>query len=338
MTDIKFGFHLSTEEHGPTDLVRYAQQGEASGFDFATISDHFHPWLDSQGQSPFAWSVLGALAQATTNLQIGTAVTCPFMRYRPDIIAQAAATTEVMMPGRFFLGLGTGENLNEHIIGEHWPSIAFRREMLEESVDVMRALWSGNLTSHHGKYFTVEDARIYTMPDNPPPIFIAASGPHSAEAAGRIGDGLITISPDTKLLEKFDRAGGKGKPRYCQMTMCWAKDMATARKTAYQYWRTSAVPGPLHPNLPLPRDFDAISKLSNEESLAKKIPMGPDPETFIEKVQERIDAGFDHVFLHQIGHDQQGFFEFVSREVLPHVRRELAGTGSRSAQQRAASD
>ncbi|MGA7671666.1 MAG: TIGR03557 family F420-dependent LLM class oxidoreductase [Nitrolancea sp.] len=336
MTDIKFGFHLSTEEHPPADLVRYAQQGEASGFDFATMSDHFHPWLDSQGQSPFAWSVLGAVAQATTNLQVGTAVTCPIMRYRPEIIAQAAATTEVMMPGRFFLGLGTGENLNEHITGDHWPRVPQRREMLEEAVDVIRALWSGDLTSHHGKYYTVEDARIYTMPDDAPPIFIAASGPRSAELAGRIGDGLITIAPKPKLLEEFENAGGKGKPSYCQMTMCWAKDMATARKTAYKYWRTSVVPGPLHPNLPLPSDFDAISKLSNEESLAGKIPMGPDPETYVKKIRERIDAGFDHVFLHQIGHEQDGFFEFISREVLPHVRRDLAGAGS--ARHRAASD
>ncbi len=338
MTDIKFGFHLSTEEHGPVDLVRYAQQGEASGFDFATMSDHFHPWLDSQGQSPFAWSVLGAVAQATTNLEVGTAVTCPIMRYRPEMVAQAAATMASMMPGRFFLGLGTGENLNEHVTGEHWPRVPQRREMLEESIEIIRSLWSGEFTNHHGKYFTVEDARIYTLPIDPPPLFIAAAGSHSAELAGRIGDGLITISPNPNLLQEFDNAGGKGKPRYGQMTLCWANDMATARKTAFRYWRTSVVPGPLHPNLRLPSDFDQISKLANEESLVGKVPMGPDAEMYVSRIQEYIDTGFDHIFLHQIGHDQDGFFEFMSREVLPHVRRDLAGTGVGSAKHRAASD
>jgi coenzyme F420-dependent glucose-6-phosphate dehydrogenase len=325
MTDIKFGVHLSTEEHPPSDLVRFAQQAEAAGFEFATMSDHFHPWLDAQGQSPFAWSVLGAVAQATSKLRVGTAVTCPIMRYRPEIIAQAAATVETMMPGRFFLGLGTGENLNEHILGRHWPPIAMRREMMIEAIDIIRALWRGEQTSHHGEYFVVEDARIYTMPDNPPPIYIAAAGPHSAEAAGRYGDGLITISPKPELLEIFDDEGGRGKPHYGQLTMCWAKDMATARKTAFKYWRTSLVPGPLHPNLPLPSDFDQISKLGTEDELAKKVPMGPDPETYISRLQKYVEAGFDYIFLHQIGHDQAGFFDFVTREVLPHVK-QLAGT------------
>ncbi len=330
MAAITFGFHLSTEEHPPADLIRYAQQAEASGFEFATISDHFHPWLDDQGQSPFVWSVLGALSQATTNLRIGTAVTCPIIRYRPELIAQAAATTEVMMPGRFFLGLGTGENLNEHIVGRHWPPIAFRRAMLAEAVDVIRALWSGKLTSHHGKYYTVEDARIYTMPEDPPPIFIASAGPRSAETAGRIGDGLITIAPEPDLLKRFDAAGGKGKPRYCQMTMCWAKDMDTAKKTAYKYWRTSSVPGSLHPNLPLPGDFDQISQLSSADSLVKKIPMGPDPETYVSRLHKYVDAGFDNIFLHQIGHDQDGFFDFFSREIRPRIERELASVRAAS--------
>ena len=334
MSAITFGYHLSTEEHPPADLIRFAQEAEASGFEFATISDHFHPWLDSQGQSPFVWSVLGALAQATTNLRIGTAVTCPIMRYRPELIAQAAATVEVMMPGRFFLGVGTGENLNEHIVGEHWPPIARRQKMLEEAVDVIRALWSGELTSHHGQYFTLEDARLYTMPDNPPPLYVGASGPQSAQIAGRIGDGLITVAPKKEIVDAFDKAGGKGKPRFCQMTMCWAKDMETAKKTAFEFWRTSTVPGPLHPYLALPKYFDAISQLSTPEELAKQIPMGPDPETYVKQIRTRVDAGFNQIFLHQIGHDQHGFFDFASREIMPRVERAFDSQSS----QRAASD
>ena len=333
MSAITFGYHLSTEEHSPVDLVRFAQEAEASGFEFSTMSDHFHPWLDSQGQSPFAWSVLGAVAQATTNLRVGTAVTCPIRRYRPELIAQAAATMEMLMPGRFFLGVGTGENLNEHITGEHWPPIEHRQRMLEEAVDIIRALWSGELTSHHGEYFTVEDARLYTMPDDPPPLYVGAAGPQSAEIAGRIGDGLITTSPKKSVLQAFEKGGGKGKPSYCQMTMCWADNMETAKKTAFEFWRTSTVPGPLHPYLALPKYFDAISKLSTPDELAKHIPMGPDPETYISSIKKHLEAGFDQISFHQIGRDQRGFFDFVSREVMPRVERELGDN-----QQRAASD
>ena len=328
MAAITLGYHLSTEEHPPVDLVRYAQMAESAGFNFATISDHFHPWLDQQGQSPFAWSVLGAVAQATTSLHVGTAVTCPIMRYRPEIVAQAAATVATMMPGRFFLGLGTGENLNEHILGRHWPPIAMRQEMLIESVDIIRALWRGDWTSHHGKHFTVEDARLYTMPDDPPPIYIAAVGPKSGKIAARVGDGLISTSPQSGLVEAFDDAGGRGKPHYGQMSICWARDMATARRTAYSSWRTQVVPGSLHANLPLPRDFDQISQLGSEDEVAKKIPLGPDPETYVSRIQQYAEAGFDHLFVHQIGPDQEGFFDFFSREVMPKIERQPSGASA----------
>jgi len=325
---ITLGYHLSTEEHPPADLVRYARMAEDAGFEFVTMSDHFHPWLDSQGQSPFAWSVLGAVAQATTTLQLGTGVTCPIMRYRPEIIAQAAATVASLAPGRFFLGIGTGENLNEHILARHWPPIATRQEMLEEAVDIIRALWRGEWTSHHGQHFTVEDARIYTMPDAPPPIYMAALGPQSAEIAGRIADGFISTSPKAELVKAFEAAGGQGKPRYGQMSACWAKDMATARKNAYASWRTEVVPGPLHANLALPDEFDQISQLGSEDDVAKKIPLGPDPETYLSSIQKYIDAGFDHLFLHQIGHEQEGFFDFISREVMPKIGRQPAAAGA----------
>jgi len=330
LATVTLGYHLSTEEHPPADLVRYAQIAESTGLSFATMSDHFHPWLDQQGQSPFAWSVLGAVAQATTKLQVGTAVTCPFMRYRPEIVAQAAATVAALAPGRFFLGLGTGENLNEHILGRHWPPIAMRQELLTESIDIIRALWRGDWTSHHGKHFTVEDARLYTLPDQLPPIYVAAVGTQSATIAGQTGDGLISTSPNAEVVSTFESAGGRGKPRFGQLSLCWAKDMATARRTAFTSWRNQVVPGPLHADLPLPEDFDQISQLGSEDDMAKKLPLGPDPETYVSRIQEYAEAGFDHVILHQIGPDQEGFFEFIGREVLPKVERQLAGaTASR---------
>ncbi|HEX3722942.1 MAG TPA: TIGR03557 family F420-dependent LLM class oxidoreductase [Nitrolancea sp.] len=331
MATITLGYHLSTEEHPPMDLVRYAQMAEATGLSFATMSDHFHPWLDQQGQSPFAWTTLGAVVQATTKLHVGTAVTCPFMRYRPEIVAQSAATVAALAPGRFFLGLGTGEYLNEHIQGRHWPPIAMRQEMLTESIDIIRALWRGDWTSHHGKHFTLEDARLYTLPDQLPSLYVAAVGPQSATIAGQTGDGLISTAPNAKVVSTFEEAGGRGKPRFGQLSMCWAKDMATARRTAFNSWRNQIVPGSLHANLPLPNDFDQISQLGSEDSIAKKLPLGPDPETYISRIQKYVEAGFDHVILHQIGPDQQGFFDFIGREVLPKIERQLVGsTASRS--------
>src|SRR5438132_2310759 len=191
---IELGYHLSSEEHPPNDLVRLAQRAEARGFGFATIADHFHPWTDAQGESPFVWGVLGGIAATTSTLRVGTAVTCPLIRTHPAIVAQAAATAAAMFGDRFFLGLGTGENLNEHVTGQRWPPIAVRQEMLEEAALVIRRLWRGGLQSHHGRYYTVENARIYTLPDEPPLIYVAAAGPASSQLAGKIGDGLIAVA------------------------------------------------------------------------------------------------------------------------------------------------
>jgi G6PDH family F420-dependent oxidoreductase len=229
------GYTLSAEEHRPDDLVRHAQLAERAGFTFALISDHFHPWIDRQGQSAFVWAVLGGIAQRTSTLRIGTGVTCPLLRIHPAIVAQAAATTASMLPGRFFLGVGTGEELNEHILAQRWPSTTVRREMLEEAVELIRKLWEGELTSHSGRHYTVENARIYTLPDEPPPIAFAASGPEAAELAGRLGDALVTTAPDASVVETYREAGGSG-PRYGQLTVCWGEDEAAARKTAHEWW------------------------------------------------------------------------------------------------------
>jgi coenzyme F420-dependent glucose-6-phosphate dehydrogenase len=210
----EIGYALSSEEHPPLDLVTFAKKAEDAGFAFALISDHYHPWVDRQGHSPFVWSVIGAIATATRTLRLGTGVTCPLIRIHPAVIAQAAATAAAMMPGRFFLGVGTGENLNEHVVGEGWPNPEMRREMLEEAVEVMRTLWKGGERSYRGTFYAVEDARLYTLPETPPEIMVAAGAEQSAELAGSIGDGMIGTTPERELLAVFDRSGGSHKPRY----------------------------------------------------------------------------------------------------------------------------
>jgi len=315
------GYALSSEEHRPLDLVRNAAQAEEAGFEFALISDHFHPWIDRQGESAFVWSVLGGIAAATDRLVLGTGVTCPMIRIHPAIVAQAAATTAAMLPGRFFLGVGTGENLNEHVLGQRWPATEIRREMLEEAIEVMRALWQGDLTSHRGRHYTVENARIYTLPDEPIDVLIAAGGTKAAELAGRIGDGLIGTAPDESVLEAFDGAGGTGKPRYAQLTVCWAEREEQARRTAFEFWPNAALEGTLGQELPLPSHFEAASAMVTEDDVAKRVVCGPDPEAYAERIDEYVDAGYTHVYLHQVGTDQEGFLRFCARELLPRYAR-----------------
>jgi coenzyme F420-dependent glucose-6-phosphate dehydrogenase len=316
---VRIGYKLSSEEHGPNDLVRYAAMAESNGFEFALISDHYHPWIDKQGQSPFVWSVIGGVAHATERLRLGTGVTCPTTRIHPAIIAQAAATSAAMMPGRFFLGVGSGENLNEHVLGEGWPETEVRQERLEEAVAVMRLLWQGGYQSHHGRHYTVENARLYTLPDQLPPIMVAVGGPKSAELAARIGDGLVGTEADGKTIKQFDAAGGKGKPRYGELTVCWAKDERTARRIAHEQWPTAATPSGLAWELPLPRHFESVAELVTEDAVAESITCGPDPARHVEAIEEYAKAGYDHVCVHQVGPDQAGFFRFYEREVLPRL-------------------
>jgi G6PDH family F420-dependent oxidoreductase len=318
---IELGYALSSEEHKPNDLVRNAQRAEQAGFTFALISDHFHPWVDQQGHSPFVWSVLGGIANATTTLRIGTGVTCPMIRIHPAIIAQSAATIADMMPGRFFLGVGTGENLNEHILGDKWPASDVRREMLEESLEVIRLLWEGGSQSHYGMFYQVENAQIYTLPDELPEIYVAASGPNAAELAGRIGDGLIATSPDRKLIKEFADAGGKGKPRYGQFTVSYARDEKKAQETALKWWPTAALDGELSQELPLPAHFEQATKNATAEQVCESVICGPDPAKYMEKIQEYIDAGFSHIYIHQVGPDQESFFEFCEKEILPQFQK-----------------
>lgn len=314
---VQLGYAISSEEVQPNAAVRNAQRAEQVGFQFALVSDHFHPWISEQGSSPFVWSVLGGIATMTTTLHVGTGVTCPTMRIHPAIIAHAAATVAAMMPGRFFLGVGTGENLNEHVLGQRWPAFAVRAEMLEEAIDVMRLLWQGGEQSHYGQYYTVENARLYTLPPEPTPIMIAASGEKAAELAGRLGDGLVSTAPKAEIVRAFAAEGTAERPRYGQVTVCYAEDDATARQIAHQYWPNGALGGELGQELPTPTHFEQAVKTVCEEDVAEAVVCSSDPQKHIEAIQEYIDAGFDHVYVHQVGPEQEAFFEFYRKSVLP---------------------
>jgi G6PDH family F420-dependent oxidoreductase len=320
--DIHIGYSLSSEEHRPDDLVRFAQRAESIGFEYGSISDHFHPWVEAQGNSPFVWPVLGALAGATSRMRFGTGVTCPTMRIHPAIVAQAAATTAAMMPGRFYLGVGTGENLNEHVVGDRWPPYAERAAKLEEAVEIIRRLWTGENVSHEGEHFTVENARIYTLPDEPPPIVVAASGPKSAALAGRIGDGLINFAADRAVVEGFEAAAhgaGPGRPRYLQVNVCWADSEAEARRTAFEICGNVALKGELGNQLPTPGHYEQAVGMLTEDDVAQVIVCGPDPERHVAKIREGIDAGYNNLHIYQVGPDQDGFFDFYERQVLPRL-------------------
>ena len=318
---LRLGYKLSSEEFGPTDLIRQAARAERAGFDFALISDHFHPWSDRQGQSPFVWAALGGIAGATERLTVGTGVTCPIIRTHPAIVAHAAATVAAMMPGRFFLGVGTGENLNEHVTGAKWPPVDVRREMLEEAVAVIRRLWRGDAVSHRGPHYTVESARLYTLPPEPPPIMVAASGPKAARLAGRIGDGLVTTDPDPALLRTFRRAGGRRKPSFVEVSVCWAKSERAARRTAHEVWALSALEGALFTEIAQPEHFEAAFKPITEAQVADAVVCGPDPGRHLAAIRRATRAGYDHVCVHQIGPDQEGFVRFYETQILPRLRR-----------------
>ncbi|HRW03736.1 MAG TPA: TIGR03557 family F420-dependent LLM class oxidoreductase [Caldilineaceae bacterium] len=320
---IQLGYALSSEEHPPNDLVHFAQRAEEIGFDFAMISDHYHPWISAQGQSPFVWSVIGAIAQTTTRLRLGTGVTCPIIRIHPAILAQATATVATMMPGRFFFGVGAGENLNEHILGDRWPPYDLRIEMLEEAVEVIRLLWEGKTQSHWGTYYTVEDAHLFTHPDEPPAIMVAAGGSNSAEAAGQFGDGMITVGPHQQLIDKFHRTGGEEMPCYGQLTVCWANDAKTARRTVHEQWPNSGLTGEMTQELRTVTHFEQAVKMVTEERAVEHVVCGPDVQEYLENLRKFVDAGYDYVYLHQIGDDQEGFFHFCQKELLPQVERRL---------------
>ena len=314
---MKIGYFLSCEENGPADLLAQARAAEEAGFQGLWISDHFHPWNDEQGESPFVWAVIGGLAEATSRLPVTTAVTCPTLRIHPAVIAQAAATAAVMLPGRFNLGVGSGEALNEQILGDDWPEADVRLEMLEEAIEVMRELWTGEAVSREGKHYRVRHARIYTLPERPPPIFVSGFGPKSVDLAGRIGDGYVTTSPDSEAIERFRRAGGDGKPVQAGAKVCYGTDEAEARRRAHRLWANDGLPGELAQVLSTPEHFEQATELVTEDMIAETVPCGPDLDRQLESIQEYADAGVDELYIQQIGGDHDAFFEAYRREVLP---------------------
>ena len=318
-TSIQYGLTLSSEEHPPRRLLDIAAMAEDHGFDFVTISDHYHPWIDAQGHSPFVWSMLGALAERTSRLGVAVGVTCPTVRIHPAILAQATATCALLFDGRFTWGVGSGEALNEHILADRWPPTDLRLEMLEEAVAVVRELWRGEEVTHRGTHYTVENARIYDPPAPPPPIVVSAFGPSAARLAGRIGDGLWTSGTSPDIVQQWRDAGGAG-PVYAQLTLCWAEDRADAIKTAHRIWPNSGVPGQLSQDLPTPAHFEQASSVVTEEMIGESMACGPDPAPVISAIEEMLDAGVDHVHLHQIGPDQEGFCRFWRDEVAPGLR------------------
>ena len=308
---------LSSEEHAPRRLVDIARLAEEHAFDFVSISDHYHPWIDAQGHAPFVWSVLGAIAERTDEIGVAVGVTCPIMRIHPAVLAQAAATTGHLLDGRFTWGLGTGEALNEHITGERWPIAPDRIDMLEEAIDVIRQLWRGEDVTIRGRYFTVENARIYDPPPSSIPIVVSAFGPAAAEMAARAGDGLWT-GADAEIIETWRRGGGRG-PVYSQITVCWAPTRDEAVERAHRVWPNKAVPGQLSQDLPTPAHFEQAVSPVTPETIGKAIPCGPDPEPIVAAIGEAVAAGVTHVYLHQIGDDQEGFAKVWLAEIRPEV-------------------
>ena len=315
----KIGYFLSCEEFGPLDLLNQARMAEEAGFEALWISDHYHPWLEEQGNSPFVWSVIGGLAQATS-LPVTTGFTCPTMRIHPAVIAQAAATSKVMLGGRFSLGVGSGENLNEHIFGDPWPSTDVRLEMLEEAIEVMRLLWDGGQKSHQGKHYTVENARLYTLPEEPPEVLISGFGPKAIDLAGRVGDGYCGVAPDPDIVDLFRSSGGADKPAHAGTKVCYMEDESEARKTAYRLWRNEALPGELAQELPVPAHFEQATQLVTEEMVGEAFSCGPDPDKHLQQLQAYAQAGYDEIYVQQTGPEQEGFFRFYEREILPKLR------------------
>jgi G6PDH family F420-dependent oxidoreductase len=320
---LKLGYKLMSEEHGPVELVRNAKRAEDAGFEFAALSDHFSPWLDEQGHAPLAWSVLGALANATPRLRLMTAVTCPTMRYHPAIIAQGAATVALLSNNQFTLGLGAGERLNEHVIGAGWPGMGERHERFSEAIDIIQGLLVGNLTNYRGHHFRLDHARLFDRPERKPPVAIAAGGVEAARLAGRKGDALVATEPRADLIEAFVAAGGSG-PRYAEVALCYAEREEDARKTAHRYFRWSVAGWPVMAELPDTKGFAAASKHVSPDMVAQSISCGPSEEHHLETIDRYVQAGYDHIVLVQVGPEQDKFIEFFERRLAPILGRRKA--------------
>lgn len=321
-----FGYTLMTEQSGPKDLVRWAVGAEQAGFDFEVSSDHFSPWLTEQGHAPYAWAVLGAVAQATEQVELMTYVTCPTMRYHPAVVAQKAATLQLLADGRFTLGLGSGESLNEHVVGDGWPGVDTRQEMLREAIEVIRKLHSGDLVTHHGEYFDVDSARIWDLPDLTVPIAVAVSGDASIERLAPLADHMIAVEPSPDLVSQWNRTDGA--PRVGadaravgQIPICWDPDEATAVKRAHEQFRWFGGGWSVNADLPTPKGFAGATQFVRPEDVSSSIPCGPDLDKIVEAVRAWWEAGFTDVALVQVGGDaQERFLDEAAGPLLGKLR------------------
>ncbi|WP_432929318.1 LLM class F420-dependent oxidoreductase [Microbispora sp. CA-135349] len=317
----EIGFTLMCEQTPAKELVEDAVTAERVGFDYAVISDHYFPWLEEMGHSPYAWSVLGAVAQATERLPLMTYVTCPIMRYHPAVVAQKAATMGVLSDGRFTLGVGAGENLNEHVVGHGWPPVNTRHEMFREAIEVVKELFQGGYRNYRGEYFDIDSARLFDLPERPVPIAVAASGDQSVDIAAELGDGLVATDPDGSLVEKFAASGGEGKPVYGQLAVCYDPDKDAAIERAHRLWRWSVTGWKVMSELPAPVNFAAATETVRPEDVAEKVPCGADAGAVVEAVRQYTEAGFTHLALVQVGRERQReFFEWSEKELLPALR------------------
>ncbi|MEO3798017.1 TIGR03557 family F420-dependent LLM class oxidoreductase [Nonomuraea sp. B10E15] len=319
---VHIGYTLMSEQTPARELVDYAAAAERIGFDYAVISDHYFPWLEEMGHSPYCWSVLGAAAQVTERLPLMTYVTCPIMRYHPAVVAQKAATMGVLSGGRFTLGLGAGENLNEHVIGEGWPPVDTRHRMFAEAVQIIRELFSGEYVTRQGEFYDVDSAKLYDLPERPVPIGIAASGGQSAELAAEYGDVLVVNEPLPEVVQQFHAAGGHGRPVYGQLALSYDTDVEAAKERAHTLWRWAATGGwKVMAELPAPVNFAAAAGTVRPEDVAQSVPCGDDVDAVVQAARKYVDAGYTHIALVQIGHDrQQPFFDWAEKELLPALR------------------
>ncbi|EXG79022.1 LLM class F420-dependent oxidoreductase [Cryptosporangium arvum] len=319
---VNFGYTLMCEQAGPTALVSHARRAEETGFDFEVISDHYNPWLDAQGHAPNAWSVLGAVSQVTERVPLMTYVTCPTLRYHPAVIAQNAATTGLLSDGRFWLGLGAGENLNEHVVGRGWPPANIRHEMLSEAVDIIAALFTGEYVNYVGEHFRVDSAKLWDVPDSPPPIGIAVSGKQSAGLAAENADFLIAVEPVGDLIDQFERESGKqGAPKVGQLPICFDADRSAAVTRAHEQFRWFGNGWKVNAELPGPAGFEGATQFVREEDVAESIPCGSDPAAVVEAARPYVEAGFTHLAFVQIGGEhQEGFLDWSEKELLPALR------------------
>lgn len=316
---MKFGYKLASEAFGPAELVRQAVAAEAAGFDFVEISDHYHPWLDVQGHSPFAWSVLGAIAARTEKVGLATGVTCPTIRYHPAIIAQAAATVSLLSDGRFSLGVGSGERLNEHVVGAEYPSVRHRQVMFREALEIIRLLWTGGYHSYDGEYLQLDDARVFDLPEVLPDIVVAAGGPEAAHLAAEYADGLFTTEPNPDLVDAYRGAGGTG-PRYAEMSVAWAPDANDAADAALRTNRWGVTGWKVMSELPNPVNFDAATGTVRREDMLENFVCGADPEAYLDLARTHAEAGYDHLVYMNAGPDPDGFISFFRNELLDPLR------------------